>query len=227
MPEIDLRGGLHPPPACMRSVPILLSLLVLCLAMLLSIAVGSVFIPPADLWRVLTGQARRRMVAQAAAIILTLRLPRTALVLLTGAALGGSGAAYQGLFRNPLADPYLIGVASGAGLGAVLAMSLHWPYTTAGLLAVPAGGLRRRPGDRLPGLLPGPRRQDRPDHQPDPGGRGVQLLCHRPDLLPDAALHRRTAPRHCLAAGRRQRRRAGGRCWPSCPSCCSGWAACC
>jgi iron complex transport system permease protein len=42
------------------------------------------------------------------------------------------------LFRNPLADPYLIGVASGAGLGAVLAMSINWPYTTLGLLAVPA-----------------------------------------------------------------------------------------
>ena len=53
-------------------------------------------------------------------------------------ALGGSGATYQGLFRNPLADPFLIGVASGAGLGAILAMSIHWPYTILGLAAVPA-----------------------------------------------------------------------------------------
>jgi iron complex transport system permease protein len=44
------------------------------------------------------------------------------------------------LFRNPLADPYLIGVASGAGLGAVIAMSLRWPYTFLGLMAVPAAG---------------------------------------------------------------------------------------
>ncbi len=114
----------------------LLSTLVLLLAFGLSIAVGSVFIPPADLWSVLTGQVSQG-VPQAGVIILTLRLPHTVLVLLTGAALGTSGAAYQGLFRNPLADPYLIGVASGAGLGAVLAMSLHWPYTPAGLLAVP------------------------------------------------------------------------------------------
>jgi iron complex transport system permease protein len=56
---------------------------------------------------------------------------------LTGAALGTSGAAYQGLFRNPLADPYLIGVASGAALGAVVAMSIHWPYTFWGLMAIP------------------------------------------------------------------------------------------
>jgi iron complex transport system permease protein len=121
----------------MKIRPFLLVLLVLALAIALSIAVGSVFIPPRDLWLVLTGRTPVD-VSQAAAIILTLRLPRTALVLLTGAALGTSGAAYQGLFRNPLADPYLVGVASGAGLGAVLAMSIQWPYTAAGLLAVPA-----------------------------------------------------------------------------------------
>jgi iron complex transport system permease protein len=67
-----------------------------------------------------------------------LRLPRTALIMLTGAALGGSGAAYQGLFRNPLADPYLIGIASGAGLGAVIAMAWRWPATLLGFAAVPA-----------------------------------------------------------------------------------------
>ena len=70
-------------------------------------------------------------------ILWQIRLPRTILMALVGAALGGSGAAYQGLFRNPLADPYLIGVAAGAGLGAVIALSVHWPYTTLGLLAVP------------------------------------------------------------------------------------------
>jgi iron complex transport system permease protein len=52
-------------------------------------------------------------------------------------ALGGSGAAYQGLFRNPLADPFLIGIASGAGLGAVIAMTVQWPYSFLGLIAIP------------------------------------------------------------------------------------------
>ena len=52
-------------------------------------------------------------------------------------ALAGSGTAYPGLFRNPLADPYLIGVASGAGLGAVLAMSRNWPTDWLGLYTVP------------------------------------------------------------------------------------------
>lgn len=58
-------------------------------------------------------------------------------MLLTGMALGGSGAAYQGLFRNPLADPYILGVASGAGLGAILAMSARWPDTGIGLVGIP------------------------------------------------------------------------------------------
>jgi len=70
-------------------------------------------------------------------ILFDLRFPRTILIALTGASLAGSGAAYQGLFRNPLADPYLIGVASGAGLGAILAMSYRWPITTAGFFSVP------------------------------------------------------------------------------------------
>lgn len=118
---------------------LLFTLLALLIALLLSVAVGAVWIPPADLWRVLVaGFAAPGELQTAAKIILLVRLPRTALILLTGMALGGSGAAYQGLFRNPLADPYLIGVASGAGLGAVVAMAIRWPYTTLGLLAVPA-----------------------------------------------------------------------------------------
>jgi len=70
-------------------------------------------------------------------ILWQIRLPRTVLIALTGMALGGSGAAYQGLFRNPLADPFLIGIASGAGLGAVIAMTVQWPYSFWGLIAIP------------------------------------------------------------------------------------------
>ena len=114
--------------------PFLITLLALGLMLLLSMAIGSVFIPPTELWRVLTGAAANDTFRT---ILLDIRLPRTALIALVGAALAGSGAAYQGLFRNPLADPYLIGVASGAGLGAIIAMSVRWPYTTLGLLAVP------------------------------------------------------------------------------------------
>lgn len=114
--------------------PFILSALVLLLTILLSIAIGSVFISPIEVWQVLTGQTSS---GTSHTIIMAIRLPRTALILLAGAALAGSGASYQGLFRNPLADPYLIGVASGAGLGAVFAMSIQWPYSYVGLMAVP------------------------------------------------------------------------------------------
>ncbi len=54
------------------------------------------------------------------AIVWQIRLPRVVLGLLVGSMLAGGGAAYQGIFRNPLADPYLLGVAAGAGLGATV-----------------------------------------------------------------------------------------------------------
>ena len=56
------------------------------------------------------------------AILWQLRVPRVVLGLLVGAMLSIAGATYQGVFRNPLADPYLLGVAAGAGLGATLAI---------------------------------------------------------------------------------------------------------
>ena len=56
-------------------------------------------------------------------LLLELRLPRVVLGALVGAALATSGAVYQSVFRNPLADPYLLGAASGAGLGATVAIT--------------------------------------------------------------------------------------------------------
>jgi len=57
------------------------------------------------------------------AIVTQLRLPRVCLGLLVGATLSLAGGCYQGVFRNPLADPYLLGVAAGAGLGATIAIA--------------------------------------------------------------------------------------------------------
>ena len=113
--------------------PFLSSFLLLLLALLLSLAIGSVFLTPNELWQTILGHGTET----ATSILWKIRLPRTILIALTGAALGGSGATYQGLFRNPLADPFLIGVASGAGLGAVIAMSIQWPYSLWGLMAIP------------------------------------------------------------------------------------------
>lgn len=68
---------------------------------------------------------RAAQLTGAAAIVWVLRVPRVVMAALVGACLGGSGAAMQGLFRNPLADPYLLGVASGASLGATVAITMN------------------------------------------------------------------------------------------------------
>ncbi len=94
-------------------------------------ALGSVPVPlPETLGALLRAAGAPVQVPEAAyAIVVDLRLPRAVLAALAGAALACSGAVYQGLFRNPLADPYVIGVAPGAALGAVVAI-------TAGLAGV-------------------------------------------------------------------------------------------
>jgi iron complex transport system permease protein len=70
-------------------------------------------------------------------IVLDVRLPRVILAGLVGAALAIAGATYQGLFRNPLADPYLIGVAQGASLGAVIGFLLPAAWNLAGMGLIP------------------------------------------------------------------------------------------
>lgn len=62
------------------------------------------------------------LTARQESVLFQIRLPRLVLGMLVGGALGMSGAAYQGIFRNPLADPYFLGVSAGAGFGAVLAL---------------------------------------------------------------------------------------------------------
>ncbi|WP_290744443.1 iron ABC transporter permease [Haliea sp.] len=93
---------------------LLLLVVTLPLAMLLALGTGAVHIAPADTLAVLLGGDR----GQATLIVQQIRLPRVLLAGIIGATLAMSGAAMQGLFRNPLADPSLIGVTAGASLGA-------------------------------------------------------------------------------------------------------------
>ncbi|MBT7074419.1 MAG: iron ABC transporter permease [Anaerolineae bacterium] len=127
----------------LRQRPYLLNIILLLTAFVFSIALGAVFIEPLTIFQILAAQFPGINIIpdwpqSFSAIILAIRLPHTVLVALTGAALASSGAAYQGLFRNPLADPYLVGVASGAGLGAVIAMSMNWQTDLFGLYLIPA-----------------------------------------------------------------------------------------
>jgi iron complex transport system permease protein len=70
-------------------------------------------------------------------ILMNIRLPRIVLAGLVGAALATAGATYQGLFRNPLADPYLIGAAQGAALGAVIGFLLPVQFNAMGFGVIP------------------------------------------------------------------------------------------
>ncbi|WP_232549491.1 FecCD family ABC transporter permease [Propioniciclava soli] len=82
------------------------------------------------------------LTSQQQAILWQIRLPRMVLGALVGATLAVAGAAYQGVFRNPLADPYLLGVSAGAGLGATLAITQGGGIGPFGVpLAAFAGGL--------------------------------------------------------------------------------------
>lgn len=99
---------------------------------LLSLAVGQVPLSLADVWQGVFGGDE---ISSATVIIREIRLPRTLLAILVGAALGLSGAAMQGFLRNPLAEPGLLGVSGGAALGAVLA--IYTGLTMSGLLFLP------------------------------------------------------------------------------------------
>jgi iron complex transport system permease protein len=92
-------------------------------AFLLSLWAGALPLSPAELFAVLCGCAES---ATHSAIVLKIRLPRTLLAALVGAALGASGGAFQAVLRNPLADPYILGVSGGAALGAVAVLTLGY-----------------------------------------------------------------------------------------------------
>jgi iron complex transport system permease protein len=127
-PGHDIPVAPGPRPARLRAGPLLAACAVLAGAALLAVLVGPVRLDP---WAVLVELAGRLpgvdtssgLSDQEAAILWQLRLPRVVLGGLVGAMLALAGAAYQGVFRNPLADPYLLGAAAGAGLGATLAIA--------------------------------------------------------------------------------------------------------
>ncbi|MDN5725157.1 MAG: iron ABC transporter permease [Propionibacteriales bacterium] len=96
------------------------------LVAVLGVCVGSVFIAVPEVWDVLAARTQGRVNSPVLndTIIWEYRIPRVIAAITVGAGLTVSGVALQGLVRNPLADPYIVGVSSGASLGAVLIMVL-------------------------------------------------------------------------------------------------------
>lgn len=101
---------------CRWTFPLLVFLLLA--AFLLSLAFGSVTIPFEQIVRILLGETPLKTTW--ADILFDFRLPKALTAVLTGAALSAAGLQMQTLFRNPLADPYILGVSSGASLGVAL-----------------------------------------------------------------------------------------------------------
>lgn len=142
-----IQGAAAPLGSHRRSVLVLWSLAVLLVVVLLaSVGIGMVPIAPQQVLvtflrhslESLSGTAVElpwSATVQQDAVLLTIRVPRVILGALTGAGLALSGAAMQGLFRNPLADPGLIGVSSGAALAAVVVIVLGTTWLP-GVIAV-------------------------------------------------------------------------------------------
>ncbi len=129
-----------PAPGRSRTVLVLAGLAAaLVLAIIAGVAFGAVPISPGEVVRAVAhflGSGERML---SDAVVLDLRLPRVVLAALVGAALALAGVLYQALFRNPLADPYILGVSSGAGLGATVAMMVLGTSYMMRAIGVPVG----------------------------------------------------------------------------------------
>jgi cobalamin transport system permease protein len=109
-----------------RTIVIVGAALLVLAAGVAAVLVGPADLPPSqvvhELFRWVPGVGPSGLTEQQQTILWQLRVPRVVLAALVGACLSISGAAYQGAFRNPLADPYLLGAAAGAGLGATIVL---------------------------------------------------------------------------------------------------------
>ncbi len=127
-----------------RRAVLLVLVVLLIVACLLAVGLGTVWIPPKTTlrliaWKLGLAGAPADVPSSTAVILFELRIPRVLLGLLVGSALAAAGALFQALFRNPMADPAIIGVSSGAALGAIVAILLGGGVALGGLV-VPAAG---------------------------------------------------------------------------------------
>jgi len=115
-----------------RSAIFTVLIIVLLASLVVGVSIGAVSIPPSEVVGILFSHIpgfdrywAAGLSPEHETIIMTMRFPRVILTALVGAGLALSGATFQGLFRNPMADPYVIGVSSGAALGAVVCIMVQ------------------------------------------------------------------------------------------------------
>lgn len=117
-------------------------LVALAVAALLGVSAGAASLSAPDialhLISLLPGDISSPLTEREAAVLVELRLPRVVMGAVVGALLATAGGAYQGVFRNPLADPYLLGAASGAGLGATVIIVFGQQFSDSPRALVPA-----------------------------------------------------------------------------------------
>ncbi|WP_071459756.1 FecCD family ABC transporter permease [Bacillus massilinigeriensis] len=126
--------------------PYFLAVIFLVASMLFALSIGTVSIPISDILFIIGREVLHLPVdttaySMNANIIMNIRLPRVILAGLVGASLAIAGAAFQGLLRNPLADPYTLGVSSGASVGAVLTLFFGISIPRAGGFTLPVMGV--------------------------------------------------------------------------------------
>lgn len=114
----------------------------LIISIVIGISLGSVSVPVPALFQIIGKEVLHLPIAvepdeTLTNIVMNIRLPRVLLAGLVGASLAIAGAAFQGLLRNPLADPYTLGISSGASLGAVLTLFLNISLPVVGLYTLP------------------------------------------------------------------------------------------
>ena len=109
--------------------------------MLAAISIGSVYVPITDIVSIISAKvfhlSSEQIDPMYTNIVWSIRLPRVLLAGLVGASLAIAGAAFQGLLRNPLADPYTLGVSSGASVGGVVTIFFHLSVPVVGAYTLP------------------------------------------------------------------------------------------
>ncbi|MEC1639337.1 iron ABC transporter permease [Schinkia azotoformans] len=125
-----------------KVIPYALSILFLVITIFLGISVGSLSIPFSTILHIMTNGWISSPIADEISpmvynIVVSIRMPRVLLAMLVGFSLAIAGASFQGLLKNPLADPYTLGVSSGASVGAVIVLFLGLTLPVIGSFTLP------------------------------------------------------------------------------------------